>query len=289
MLNCREVSNNASRYLDDEMPWRERAAMKMHLLMCHHCRRFVRQLSGLIRSIPSMHRQASAEEIEKVLAHVSGNRGDTVLAEDATLRGIETSLGERPGRASTSPAPPRLRLVQGSGGREEDGGSDEVEAIFNEIRTATGSVSNMFRAYARHPTILFATWARVKTVMLQGTLPPTLREAIAVVISYDNGCKYCVEHHSRNLAALGMGQEEIGRLLADPLAGNFTPKERALLVLARQANSDPHGASVETLNLARRTGASDLEIIEALAVMELFTSLNRFLNTLDIPLEGAAG
>lgn len=134
-----------------------------------------------------------------------------------------------------------------------------------------GSVSNMFLAYARHPAVLFATWERVKSVMLQGTLPPRLKEAIAVVISHDNHCEYCVEHHTRNFASLGMDREEIMRLLADPLAGKFTPKERSLLLLARQANSDPHGASVETLNLARRTGANDLEIIEALAVMELFT------------------
>ncbi len=289
MLNCREVSHNASRYLEGEMPWRERVAMKMHLMMCNNCRRFVQQLSGLIRAIPFMHRQASPEEVENVLAYVSKSNGDDASADDATLRGIETPINERLSTRPTSAARPRLRLVQGSGGREVDGGSDEIEAIFNEIRTATGSVANMFRAYARHPAVLFATWARVKTVMLEGQLPPILREAIAVVISYDNACNYCVEHHSRNLASLGMGQEEIGRLLADPLAGNFTPRERALLALARQANSDPHGASIDALNLARRAGASDLEIIEALAVMELFTSLNRFLNTLDIPLEGAAG
>ncbi|MEQ9394709.1 peroxidase-related enzyme [Haliea sp.] len=278
MLNCREVSHKASLYLEGELPWRERVAMRMHLMMCNNCRRFVQQLSELIRAIPFMHRQASPEEVENVLAHVSSGSVDAV------------SAGMGPGGASISRARPRprLRLMQGSGGRGEDGGSDEVEAIFNDIRTATGSVSNMFRAYARHPAVLFATWERVKSVMLQGSLPATLKEAIAVVISHDNVCEYCVEHHSRNLAALGMGQEEIVRLLADPLAGNFTPKERALLVLARQANSDPHGASVDTLDLARRTGASDLEIIEALAVMELFTSLNRFLNTLDIPLEEAA-
>lgn len=277
MLKCREVSHKASLYLEGELPWRERVAMRVHLLMCNDCRRFLRQLSGLIRAIPLMHRQASPAEVENVLAHVSKSSGDTVSADSGA------------GAESVSSARPRLRLVQGSGGRGEDGGSDEVEAIFNEIRMATGSVSNMFRAYARHPAVLFATWERVKSVMLHGSLPATLKEAIALVISHDNDCKYCVEHHSRNLAALGMGQEEIVRLLADPLAGKFTPKERALLVLARQANSDPHGASVDTLDLARRTGASDLEIIEALAVMELFTSLNRFLNTLDIPLEEAAG
>ncbi len=289
MLKCREVSELASTYLDGELPWRARMAVKMHLLMCHHCRRFMRQWSGMIRAIPFMHRQASPEEINSVLAHVSRGTSDNTPEAEAALRPGESTVAERPGHVAAGSARPRLRLVQGSGGREEDGGSDEIEAIFDEIRMALGSVSNMFRAYARHPAVLAATWARVKAVMLQGTLPPTLKEAIAVVISHDNACNYCVEHHSRNLASLGMGREQIGRLLADPLAGNFTPKERALLVLARQANSDPHGASVETLNLARRTGADDLEIIEALAVMELFTSLNRFLSTMDVPLEGAAG
>lgn len=289
MLNCREVSELASPYLDGELSWRERTAMRMHLLMCHHCRRFMRQWSGLIRAIPSMHRKASPEEVDKVLAHISEASSDNAPAGEAALRPGQSAVVERPGRVADSSRRPRLRLVQGSGGREEDGGSDEVEAIFDEIRTALGSVPNMFRAYARHPAVLSATWARVKAVMLQGTLPPTLKEAIAVVISHDNACSYCVEHHSRNLASLGVGQEEIGRLLADPLAGNFTPKERALLVLARQANSDPHGASVDTLNLARRAGADDLEIIEALAVMELFISLNRFLSTMDVPLEEATG
>jgi hypothetical protein len=33
----------------------------------------------------------------------------------------------------------------------------------------------------------------------------------------------------------------------------------------------PHGATDEHVDLARRTGATDADIIEALAVMELFT------------------
>lgn len=74
MLSCREVSNNVSLYLDGELSWRERVAMKLHLSMCNNCRRFVRQLSVLIRAIRFMHPQASPEEVESVLAHVSKSR-----------------------------------------------------------------------------------------------------------------------------------------------------------------------------------------------------------------------
>ncbi len=270
MLNCRDVAQSLDLLLDPGETALDLRPLERHLEECKACRSLLSNL----------------QSTRKVLQHCAP---PAAAADDAMLKRIESAVRERIADNAKGTGHTRLRLVQGSGGRDEEGGSEEVEAIFNEIRTAMGSVSNMFRAYARHPAILSSTWERVKSVMLQGSLYPTLKEAIAVVISHDNACNYCVDHHSRNLLSLGMDQEEIRRLLADPMAGNFTPKERALLVLARQANSDPHGASVETLNLARRAGADDLEIIEALAVMELFTSLNRFLNTLDIPLEEAAG
>lgn len=264
MLKCRDVAMQLDALLDTDAG--TAGAVEGHLADCAACRALLHNLRASRRLLQNT--QPPAVEMD-----------------DGMLQRIETAVGRR----LRNPPAPHLYLVQGSGGSREKGGNDEVEAIFNEIRSAMGSVSNMFRAYARHPAVLSATWERVKSVMLQGTLPPTLKETIAVAISHDNACNYCVEHHSRNLVSLGVHREEIARLLVDPLAGNFTPKERSLLVLARQANSDPHGASVETLNLARRAGADDFEIIEALAVMELFTSLNRFLNTLDIPLEDATG
>ncbi|MFN2327903.1 MAG: peroxidase-related enzyme [Chromatocurvus sp.] len=270
MLSCGQVTERIDALLDAEPSAPDIVALERHLAVCGDCRAL---LSNLKKSRDLL-RRAVSDELE---------------ADDAMLARIETAVIQRLAETQISSSYPRLRLIQGSGGREEEGGSDAVEAIFDEIRTAMGTVSNMFRAYARHPAILASTWERVKSVMLHGTLPSILKETIAVVISHDNACHYCVEHHSRNLEALGVAPETVERLLADPLAGKLPPKERALLVLARQANSDPHGASVETLNLARRAGANDLEIIEALAVMELFTSLNRFLNTLDIPLEESAG
>jgi predicted anti-sigma-YlaC factor YlaD len=51
MLTCRElVQSRASDYLDSQLNWRARAGVRFHLLICHHCRRFMQQLA-LVRGL----------------------------------------------------------------------------------------------------------------------------------------------------------------------------------------------------------------------------------------------
>lgn len=65
MLNCREVSERASEFLDATLPLRVRVQMKLHLLMCRICREYVRQMTLVVRTLqrlprqdPDAHRQA---------------------------------------------------------------------------------------------------------------------------------------------------------------------------------------------------------------------------------------
>jgi Putative zinc-finger len=44
MLKCKDVGENASSYVDNTLTWREKLSWYMHLAICHHCRRFIRQL-----------------------------------------------------------------------------------------------------------------------------------------------------------------------------------------------------------------------------------------------------
>lgn len=70
MLKCREVVDNADQLLDGVISRRQRFALKMHLLMCRHCRRYVRQLRALLRAVPFMHSQASDAEVSEVMEHI---------------------------------------------------------------------------------------------------------------------------------------------------------------------------------------------------------------------------
>lgn len=69
MLKCKDVVERADALVDGTpLSWRERFALRMHLLMCHHCRRYVRQLQALVSSLrrpPS--ETTSQDKIEAVL------------------------------------------------------------------------------------------------------------------------------------------------------------------------------------------------------------------------------
>ncbi|EUC68609.1 hypothetical protein Y017_04620 [Alcanivorax sp. 97CO-5] len=53
MLKCKDVVAKADALVDGtSLTMRERIALRMHLLMCHHCRRYVRQLRVLVNTLP---------------------------------------------------------------------------------------------------------------------------------------------------------------------------------------------------------------------------------------------
>lgn len=48
MMTCRDVTALASQHLDGELPIGKRLAIRMHVLMCRHCRRYLRQLRATV-------------------------------------------------------------------------------------------------------------------------------------------------------------------------------------------------------------------------------------------------
>jgi len=74
--------------------------------------------------------------------------------------------------------------------------SGETADIFREIKAAFGMVPNLFRASAHHPPLPRENWNKVKAVMAEGGLRRKGKETIALLVSKDNGCEYCVASHS---------------------------------------------------------------------------------------------
>ena len=70
MLKCRDVIEQADRYVDGRMNWRERLGFRMHLMLCRYCHRYIKNLSLLTRTLGGTHHntacQAEEAEIEAV-------------------------------------------------------------------------------------------------------------------------------------------------------------------------------------------------------------------------------
>ena len=45
MLSCKELAQkHASDYIDDNLTAREKLSVRLHLMMCSHCRRFIKKM-----------------------------------------------------------------------------------------------------------------------------------------------------------------------------------------------------------------------------------------------------
>lgn len=161
----------------------------------------------------------------------------------------------------------------------------ETEAIFKEIERGFGMVPNLFKTYAHYPPLLEANWNKVKALMMKGNLRRKVKETIAYLVSKDNSCAYCVAAHSAALRSIGISTEEIRTIGESVEKADFNEKEKALIGFARKANLSPLKISEDEFQNLRQTGASDAEIVEALGVMELFTALNKFLDSLQVDID----
>jgi uncharacterized peroxidase-related enzyme len=161
----------------------------------------------------------------------------------------------------------------------------EVQSILAEIKSAFGMVPNLFRTQAHFPPLLKANWEKVKAVMMGGSLSRKMKETIAVLVSQDNACNYCVAAHTGVLKAIGVSDEEIARIEEDLESADFSEKEKALIRFARAANQDPNRVPDSILEGARAEGATDADVVEVLGVMEIFTAFNKFLDSLQVEID----
>lgn len=55
MLSCKELVACSSDFLDGQLNLRQRLSVRLHLAMCVHCRRFIRQMKltqAVLRQLP---------------------------------------------------------------------------------------------------------------------------------------------------------------------------------------------------------------------------------------------
>lgn len=169
---------------------------------------------------------------------------------------------------------------------ERDTENPEVKAVFDDIEQAFGMVPNLFKTAAHFPPLMEANWNKVKAVMMGGTLSRKSKEAIAVLVSSDNSCDYCVGAHTAILSMIGSSEEEISHIMAGDFSkAGIDEKEAALIALAREANKNPNDIAKDTFETLRAKGATSAEIVETLGVMETYTAFNKFLDTLQVAID----
>ena len=120
-------------------------------------------------------------------------------------------------------------------------------------------------------------------VLLRGpsSLTRGERELIATYVSDGNECGFCTRSHAAFAAAqLPAGMALVDEVRRDPAGAPVSSKLRALLDIADAVRRGGREVTTETVAVARKEGATDLEIHDAVLIAAAFCMFNRYVDGL---------
>jgi len=158
--------------------------------------------------------------------------------------------------------------------------SPAIQEKAKPILEKTGSLGDIFKLLALDEKVYFATDAMVQGYLLDKThLSYEIKEAIALLISKENGCKMCVDVHKNIAKMLGLNEEKIEEILQGVNSMSNDAKDKALLnfcILAAQ--KDNYKITKDIIDNLKELGWNDLEIVEAVAITGYFNYINTLSN-----------
>jgi uncharacterized peroxidase-related enzyme len=124
--------------------------------------------------------------------------------------------------------------------------------------------------------------SKLAHTLLKGPSPLTSgeRELIASYVSKLNECKFCCNSHSAAAAHHLNSMPLVEQVIADPVNAPVSSKMKALLVIAGEVQKSGTRVLPRHIEEAKKNGATDEEIHDAVLVAAAFCMYNRYVDGL---------
>lgn len=188
----------------------------------------------------------------------------------------KVEAGERPGRQDGPPKPMALDLPRAEL-------SQAMTDYFAKCDEKIGFVPNVLQAYAIDNAKLEAFAAFYNDLMLGNSgLSKLEREMIAVVVSAENRCFYCLSAHGAAVRQLS-GDPVLGELLVmNYRAAELSARHRAMLDFSVKVTRESYMIEDNDRDTLRRAGFSDRDIWDIAAVASFYNMSNRMASAVDM-------
>ena len=155
--------------------------------------------------------------------------------------------------------------------------------FFSICEEKLGMVPNVLRAYSHNIEKLNAFSAMYNDLMLgESGLSKLEREMIAVVVSAENRCFYCLVAHGAAVRELS-GKPELGEaLVMNYRVAKLSPRERAMLNFAVKMTVNSREMEESDRQDLRNTGFSEADIWDIAAVAGFFNMTNKMASAVDM-------
>jgi uncharacterized peroxidase-related enzyme len=152
----------------------------------------------------------------------------------------------------------------------------DLQAYFDKCQEKLGLIPNVLRAYSFDQDKLRAFMAMYNDLMLAPSgLTKAEREMIAVAVSAENRCVYCLTAHGAALRQL-TGDAALAETIAQNWrVARLEPRQRAMLAHAVKLTRTPAEMGEDDRAALRAVGFGDRDIWDIAAVTAFFNMSNR--------------
>ena len=156
---------------------------------------------------------------------------------------------------------------------DADGKLAEMYAALIKQR---GKVSNILKAHSLNPDAMGNHLDLYMTLMFgKSGLSRAEREAVAVVVSANNDCEYCVSHHAEALRRYIDDEETLAMLTSADGLETLEPRLSNIVRHAEKLTTAPGAMTESDLGELRAEGLSDRDILDLTLIVSYFNFVNR--------------
>ncbi|MDH3350716.1 MAG: peroxidase-related enzyme [Gammaproteobacteria bacterium] len=163
---------------------------------------------------------------------------------------------------------------------EADG---KLATLYAELVQKRGKVSNILKVHSLNPTAMGNHLDLYMTIMFgKSGLSRAEREAIGVVVSAENECAYCVNHHAEALRRYVKDDETLEMLMTADGLETLEPRLSNIVRHAEKLTSAPSAMTESDLGELRAVGLSDSDILDLTLIVGYFNFVNRIAQGLGV-------
>ena len=155
-------------------------------------------------------------------------------------------------------------------------GEDQVKSYLEIVHQKIGFIPNVLAAFAKFPK-QFEGFTKLYNALMLGEsgLTKLEREMIAVTVSSENHCFYCLVAHGSAVRELSNDPQLGERIAANFRSAELPKKQEELLNFTKKLTKDPSEIGENDRKKLRDVGYTDRDIWDISAIVGLFNMTNR--------------
>ncbi len=159
---------------------------------------------------------------------------------------------------------------------EETDLPEGLQGLFRKARESVGFVPNVFRAYSFRPDRLSAWFGHYRQLHEPTeNLDAAEREMIAVAVSMENGCLYCLVAHGAALREALGDPIMADRITLDYRRAGLDERRAAILDYAVKVTNEPLDCTPDDLERLKSFGLTEEEAWDIVEIASMYNFTNR--------------